>query len=63
MRSGKHFSLGTWIRAVQAGQTAPRAAEALQMLKDMNEKCTQEQIAALEASLGWAPVMRGDGPK
>eukprot|EP00973_Karenia_brevis_P055069 7655686-Karenia_brevis.AAC.1 len=61
MRSGRHFTLGTWIRAIQAGQTAPRAAEALQMLKEMNEKCTQEQIAALEASLDWVPMILGDG--
>eukprot|EP00973_Karenia_brevis_P008136 1101530-Karenia_brevis.AAC.1 len=56
MRSGKHLNLGTWIRAVYEGQTAPRAAEALQMLKEMNEKCTQEQIGALEASLDWVPM-------
>eukprot|EP00973_Karenia_brevis_P037418 5159654-Karenia_brevis.AAC.1 len=52
-RNGKHFTLGTWIRAVQQGQTAPKAAEALQLLHDMNETCTQEQIAALEAALDW----------
>eukprot|EP00973_Karenia_brevis_P078619 10913110-Karenia_brevis.AAC.1 len=52
-RKGKHLTLGTWIRAVRQGQTAPEAAEALQMLHDVNETCTQEQIAALEAALDW----------
>eukprot|EP00973_Karenia_brevis_P009441 1274046-Karenia_brevis.AAC.1 len=33
-RNGKEFALGTWIRAVHQGKTAPKAAEALQMLKD-----------------------------
>eukprot|EP00973_Karenia_brevis_P036187 4990434-Karenia_brevis.AAC.1 len=37
MSNGKQFFLGTWIRAVQERQTAPRAAEPLQMLKEMNE--------------------------
>eukprot|EP00973_Karenia_brevis_P032065 4423948-Karenia_brevis.AAC.1 len=27
----------------------------------MNEECTQEQIAALEASLDWLPMIPGDG--
>eukprot|EP00973_Karenia_brevis_P017981 2470929-Karenia_brevis.AAC.1 len=27
----------------------------------MNERCVQEQIAALEASLDWAPMILGDG--
>eukprot|EP00973_Karenia_brevis_P035035 4831158-Karenia_brevis.AAC.1 len=47
----------------KAGQTAPRAAEAFQMLKEMKEKRTQEQIAATEASLDWVPMILGDGPK
>eukprot|EP00973_Karenia_brevis_P042886 5937379-Karenia_brevis.AAC.1 len=52
-RNGKKIILGTWIRAVQQGQIAPQAAEAFQMLHDMNETCTREQIAALEAGLHW----------
>eukprot|EP00973_Karenia_brevis_P013848 1878338-Karenia_brevis.AAC.1 len=36
-RNGKEFTLGTWIRAVHQGKTAPKAAEALQMFKDMDE--------------------------
>eukprot|EP00973_Karenia_brevis_P066191 9199882-Karenia_brevis.AAC.1 len=35
MRNGKHFTVGTWIRAVQEGQSAPKAAEALQMPKEI----------------------------
>eukprot|EP00973_Karenia_brevis_P025560 3527386-Karenia_brevis.AAC.1 len=53
IRNGKHFTLGTWIRAAQQGQTVPKAAEALQILHDLNDACTQEQIAALEAALDW----------
>eukprot|EP00973_Karenia_brevis_P076427 10618656-Karenia_brevis.AAC.1 len=60
-RSGKEFILGTWIRAVQQGQTAPKDADALEMLHDMHEKCTQEQLAALEAGLDWLPMIFGDG--
>eukprot|EP00973_Karenia_brevis_P023789 3279682-Karenia_brevis.AAC.1 len=40
--SGKGFTLGSWVRAMQQGRTAPKAAEALQKLKDMNDKCTQD---------------------
>eukprot|EP00973_Karenia_brevis_P042377 5865675-Karenia_brevis.AAC.1 len=58
-RNGKHLILGTWIRAVEQGQTGPKAAEALQMLHDMNETCTQEQIAVPEAGLD--PMILGDG--
>eukprot|EP00973_Karenia_brevis_P084488 11727297-Karenia_brevis.AAC.1 len=54
-RNGKHFTLGTWIRAVQQGQTAPN------VLHDTNEMCTQEQIAAFEAALDWVPMILGDG--
>eukprot|EP00973_Karenia_brevis_P001937 264058-Karenia_brevis.AAC.1 len=63
MRGGKHCALGTWIRAVQEGQTVPRAAEALQMLTEMSERCSKEQITALEASLDRAPMIPGDGQK
>eukprot|EP00973_Karenia_brevis_P015821 2165623-Karenia_brevis.AAC.1 len=31
------------------------------MLKEMNDRCTQEQIAAFEASLDWVPMIFGDG--
>eukprot|EP00973_Karenia_brevis_P028455 3921578-Karenia_brevis.AAC.1 len=37
IRSGESFTLGSWVRAVQQGKTPPKAAEALQMLKDMND--------------------------
>eukprot|EP00973_Karenia_brevis_P096228 12431282-Karenia_brevis.AAC.1 len=39
------------------------AVEALQMLKHVNERCTQAQVAALEASLDWCPMILGDGQK
>eukprot|EP00973_Karenia_brevis_P027621 3807154-Karenia_brevis.AAC.1 len=54
-RQGKELTLGTWIRSVQHGQTLPRAAEALQLLHDVHEKCTRQQIAASEAGLDWVP--------
>eukprot|EP00973_Karenia_brevis_P038032 5244082-Karenia_brevis.AAC.1 len=50
-RNGEEFNLGTWIRAARQGKTAPKAAEALQMLGDMNGKCTQVQLAVNEAGL------------
>eukprot|EP00973_Karenia_brevis_P088395 12257403-Karenia_brevis.AAC.1 len=56
-RNGQEFILGTWIRAVHQGKTAPKAAEALQMLKDMNEKRTQDQLAVIEAALDWPPMI------
>eukprot|EP00973_Karenia_brevis_P072244 10036535-Karenia_brevis.AAC.1 len=33
------------------------------MLHDMNETCTQEQIAAFEAALNLVPMILGDGQK
>eukprot|EP00973_Karenia_brevis_P047181 6548509-Karenia_brevis.AAC.1 len=60
-REGKEFTLGTWIQAVKHGQTAPKAAEALQTLHDVHDTCTQQQSAALEAGLDWVPMILGDG--
>eukprot|EP00973_Karenia_brevis_P001749 238068-Karenia_brevis.AAC.1 len=60
-REGNEFTLGTWIGAVQHGQTATRTAEALQLLHHVHEKCTQQQIAALEAGLDLVPMILGDG--
>eukprot|EP00973_Karenia_brevis_P092387 12412204-Karenia_brevis.AAC.1 len=31
------------------------------MLHDVHEKCTQQQIAAIEARLDWVPSILGDG--
>eukprot|EP00973_Karenia_brevis_P007013 951791-Karenia_brevis.AAC.1 len=59
--SGKGFTLGNWARAVEQGKTMPKSDEALQMLKDMNEKCTQEQLAVIEVGLDWTPMIPGDG--
>eukprot|EP00973_Karenia_brevis_P071556 9943219-Karenia_brevis.AAC.1 len=56
-RNGKEINVGTWIRAMHQGQTAPKAAEALQMLEDIHEKCTQDQLAVIEAALGWTPTL------
>eukprot|EP00973_Karenia_brevis_P092626 12413329-Karenia_brevis.AAC.1 len=39
---GKGFTLGNWVGADEQGKTVPKSDEALQMLKDMNEKCKQE---------------------
>eukprot|EP00973_Karenia_brevis_P039944 5513364-Karenia_brevis.AAC.2 len=61
IRNGEEFSLGDWIRAVHQGKTAPKAAEAPHMLKDINEKCTQDQLAVIEAALDWTPMILGDG--
>eukprot|EP00973_Karenia_brevis_P035830 4945301-Karenia_brevis.AAC.1 len=47
--------------AVQQGQTAPKAAEALQMLHDLNNTCAQKQTAAFKAALDWVPMILGDG--
>eukprot|EP00973_Karenia_brevis_P031227 4310371-Karenia_brevis.AAC.1 len=33
------------------------------MLKDSHERCTQAQVAALEASLDWCPMIFGDGQR
>eukprot|EP00973_Karenia_brevis_P082947 11501737-Karenia_brevis.AAC.1 len=56
----RNFTLGAWIRTVQQGRRAPKAAEALQMLHDMHEKCTRELLVALEAGLDWLPMILGD---
>eukprot|EP00973_Karenia_brevis_P040057 5531962-Karenia_brevis.AAC.1 len=61
IRNGTEFTLGAWIRAVHQGKTAPKAAEALQMLKDMHENSIQDQLAVIEAALDWAPMTFGDG--
>eukprot|EP00973_Karenia_brevis_P037083 5112577-Karenia_brevis.AAC.1 len=55
--NGKVFTLGNWVRAVEQGKTVPKSEEALQLLKDMNEKCTQDQIAITEAGLDWTPII------
>eukprot|EP00973_Karenia_brevis_P025389 3502985-Karenia_brevis.AAC.1 len=49
--NGKGFTLSTWIKAVQEGKTVPKSSEALQILTEINEKCTREQLTALEAGL------------
>eukprot|EP00973_Karenia_brevis_P044068 6106758-Karenia_brevis.AAC.1 len=59
--TGKGFTLGNWVRAVEQGRTVPKSEEVLQILKDMNKKFTQEQLAVIEAGLGWAPMVLGDG--
>eukprot|EP00973_Karenia_brevis_P069946 9725862-Karenia_brevis.AAC.2 len=59
--NGKGFTLSNWIKAVQEGKTVPKSAEVLQMLKDMNEKRTKDQLAILEAGLDWVPMILGDG--
>eukprot|EP00973_Karenia_brevis_P045994 6370669-Karenia_brevis.AAC.1 len=60
-RPGKEFTLGSLIQAAQQGQTAPRAAQALQLLHDVHKNCTQQRIVALEAGLDWVPMILGDG--
>eukprot|EP00973_Karenia_brevis_P046621 6466830-Karenia_brevis.AAC.1 len=50
-RSGKEFTLGTWIRAVQQGQTAPKAAEALQLLHDMHQNAFKNSLPLLKQAL------------
>eukprot|EP00973_Karenia_brevis_P054343 7550301-Karenia_brevis.AAC.1 len=53
--------MGCWVKAVQEGKTVPMSSEALQMLKDIQDKCTREQFVALKASLDWVPLVLGDG--
>eukprot|EP00973_Karenia_brevis_P092675 12413575-Karenia_brevis.AAC.1 len=43
--NGKDLALSNWIKAVQQGRTVPKSAEAIQILKDMNKRCTKEQLA------------------
>eukprot|EP00973_Karenia_brevis_P065397 9086053-Karenia_brevis.AAC.1 len=57
----KGSTLSNWTKAVQQGKTVPKSAEALHMLKDMNEKSTKDQLAILEAGLDWVPMISGNG--
>eukprot|EP00973_Karenia_brevis_P065471 9096963-Karenia_brevis.AAC.1 len=49
--NGKDFTMGHWVKAVQESKTVPMSSEALHMLKDIQDRSTREQFAALKASL------------
>eukprot|EP00973_Karenia_brevis_P048469 6727582-Karenia_brevis.AAC.1 len=57
---GEKWTLSTWVKAIKQGKFIPCSEQANQILVDLHEKCTRQQLAALKASLDWTPMILGD---